>query len=35
MADPDRWAVVDGTGPPEEVAAAIWEVICIRFPDLT
>ncbi len=35
MADPDRWAVVDGTGPPDEVAAAIWEVICIRFPDLT
>jgi dTMP kinase len=34
MADPDRWVVVDGTGTEEEVAATIWEVVSIRFPDL-
>jgi len=33
-ADPDRWAVVDGTRSPDDVAAAIWELISIRFPDL-
>ena len=35
MADPDRWAVVDGTRPVDEVTDAIWELIAIRFPDLT
>lgn len=34
MADPDRWVIVDGTQPEDEVAAAIWEIIAIRFPDL-
>ncbi len=34
MADPDRWAIVDGTAPEDDVAAAIWEVVSIRFPDL-
>jgi dTMP kinase len=34
MADPDRWAIVDGTGSEDDVAAAIWEVVTIRFPDL-
>jgi dTMP kinase len=34
MADPDRWVIVDGTQPEDEVAAAIWEIISIRFPDL-
>jgi dTMP kinase len=34
MEDPDRWAIVDGSGPEEEVAAAVWAVISIRFPDL-
>lgn len=34
MADPDRWAVVDGTASEDDVAAAIWEVVSIRFPDL-
>jgi dTMP kinase len=35
MADPDRWAVVDGTAPEDEVAAAIWDIVSIRFPDLS
>jgi dTMP kinase len=34
MADPDRWAVVDGTGTEDEVAQAIWDIVAIRFPDL-
>ena len=34
MEDADRWVVVDGSGTPAEVAAAIWQVIEIRFPDL-
>jgi dTMP kinase len=34
IADPDRFAVIDGTQPPDDVAAAIWDVISIRFPDL-
>jgi dTMP kinase len=34
MADPDRWAVVDGTPPEDEVAAAIWDIVSMRFPDL-
>ena len=35
MADPDRWAIIDGTGGEDEVAAAIWEIVTIRFPDLS
>lgn len=34
MGDPDRWAVVDGTASPDEVAEAIWQIVCIRFPDI-
>lgn len=35
IADPDRWAVIDGTQSEDEVAAAVWEVVAMRFPDLT
>jgi dTMP kinase len=34
IADPERWAVVDGTRSPDEVAASIWDLVSIRFPDL-
>jgi dTMP kinase len=34
MADPDRWAIVDGNPPEDEVAAAIWDIVAMRFPDL-
>jgi dTMP kinase len=34
IADPERWAVVDGTQPEDDVAAAIWEIVSIRFPDV-
>jgi dTMP kinase len=34
IADPERWAVIDGTRSPDEVAASIWEVVSIRFPDV-
>lgn len=34
IADPERFAVIDGTQPAEAVAAAIWDVVSIRFPDL-
>jgi dTMP kinase len=34
IADPDRWAVVDGTQSEDGVAAAIWEIVSIRFPDI-
>ena len=34
IADPDRWAVIDGTGTEDEVADRVWEVVSIRFPDL-
>jgi dTMP kinase len=34
MEDADRWVVVDGTRSEDDVAAAIWQVIEIRFPDL-
>ena len=34
IADPERWAVVDGTQPEDDVAAAIWEIVQIRFPDI-
>ncbi len=33
-ADPARWAVVDGTGDPDEVAAAVWSAVLERWPDL-
>jgi dTMP kinase len=33
-ADPVRWAVVDGTAPPDEVAEAVWEAVTTRLPDL-
>jgi dTMP kinase len=35
IADPDRWAIVDGTLSEDAVADAIWEIVSIRFPDLT
>ncbi|MGH9084081.1 MAG: dTMP kinase [Acidimicrobiales bacterium] len=34
IADPERWAVVDGTQAEDDVAAAIWELVQIRFPDI-
>ncbi len=34
IADPERWAVIDGTRSEDEVAEAIWEVVSLRFPDL-
>jgi dTMP kinase len=34
MEDPDRWAIVDGRGTEDEVAAAVWEIVSIRFPDI-
>jgi dTMP kinase len=34
IADPDRWAIIDGTQDEDTVAAAIWDVVSIRFPDL-
>jgi dTMP kinase len=34
MEDPERWAVIDGTAPEDEVSAAVWEVVRLRFPDL-
>lgn len=34
IADPDRWAVVDGTGTEDDVADAIWQIVSMRFPDL-
>lgn len=35
MEDPERWAVVDGTRSEDEVAEAVWEIVQVRFPDLT
>jgi dTMP kinase len=35
MEDPDRWAVVDGSASEDDVAAAIWDIVAMRFPDLT
>ena len=29
-ADPDRWVVVDGTGPEDGVAALVWEALVAR-----
>ena len=34
IADPERWAVIDGTASEDDVAQAIWDVVSIRFPDL-
>jgi dTMP kinase len=34
MEDPDRWAVVDASGPEDEIAEQIWQVVQIRFPDV-
>lgn len=34
IADPERWAVVDGTEPPDKVAEDIWQIVSMRFPDL-
>lgn len=34
ITDPDRFAVIDGTQSEDEVAAAVWQVVSIRFPDL-
>lgn len=34
VADPERWVVVDGTQSEDDVEAAIWEIISIRFPDI-
>jgi dTMP kinase len=34
MYDTERFAVIDGTQSKAEVAAAIWDVVSIRFPDL-
>lgn len=35
IADPEHWAVVDGTRSQDEVAEAVWEIVSMRFPDLT
>lgn len=35
IADPDRWAVVDGSGTEDEVADAIWQIVTMRFPELS
>jgi dTMP kinase len=34
IGDPERWAVIDGTRSPDDVAASIWEVVSVRFPDV-
>ena len=31
-ADPERWLVVDGVGPPDAVAARIWDAVTPRLP---
>lgn len=33
-ADPDRWAVVDATGTPDHIEAAVWQAVVGRLPDL-
>lgn len=35
IADTDRWAVVDGSGSEDEVAEAIWQIVQMRFPDIS
>ena len=32
MEDPDRWAIVDGTGSEDEVAAAVWDIVTHPVP---
>jgi dTMP kinase len=32
--DTDRWAVVDGTRSPGDVAEAVWQAVVSRLPDL-
>jgi dTMP kinase len=34
ITDPERFAVIDGTRPADEVAEAVWQVVAMRFPDL-
>ena len=34
IADPDRWAIVDGTGTEDDVADQVWQIVSMRFPDL-
>lgn len=31
-ADPDRWIVIDGTAPKDEVEAAVWSAVSARLP---
>ena len=31
---PQRWVTIDGTPPPDEVEAAVWEAVATRLPDL-
>jgi dTMP kinase len=33
-ADPERWALVDGTPDPDEVEKMVWSVVTERLPDL-
>jgi dTMP kinase len=33
VADPGTWTVVDGTGPVDAVAAAVWSAVEQRWPD--
>lgn len=33
-ADPDRWVVLDGTAPEDEVEAAVWAAVTRRWPAL-
>ena len=35
IADTDRWAVVDGSGTEDELAEAIWQIVQMRFPDIS
>jgi len=32
--DPEHWVVVDGAGSEDAVAAAVWDAVARRFPDL-
>lgn len=31
---PDRWVVIDATGTPDDIAAAVWAAVTARLPDL-
>lgn len=33
-ADPERWAVIDADGDPDDIEAAVWEAVVARLPDL-